>query len=107
LTTGEFLFWELEPIREMAACLHQIVTTDSSIMGPDFIHLSKSPSGDDDDEEQHGITPDDNLYLQAYLAMSNGITLDPKTGAELQAAALQVNFILGVWRPLFFSNRGT
>ncbi|KAG0222350.1 Exportin-6 [Mortierella sp. GBA43] len=87
LSTGEFLFWELESIREMASCLSQIVTVDNSVMGTEFVTLSKSTGGED--EERQGITPDDELYLQAYLALSNGITLDPKSGPELQAAALQ------------------
>jgi hypothetical protein len=92
LSTGEFLFWELESIREMASCLSQIVTVDNSVMGTEFVTLSKSTGGED--EERQGITPDDELYLQAYLALSNGITLDPKSGPELQAAALQVTILV-------------
>ncbi|KAF9963758.1 Exportin-6 [Modicella reniformis] len=78
----------------MASCLSQIVTTDSSLMGTDFLPSFKLASGgssssSSEDEERQGITPDDELYLLAYEALSNGITLDPKTGSELQAATLQ------------------
>ncbi|KAF9348048.1 Exportin-6 [Mortierella sp. AD094] len=45
--------------------------------------------GEEDDENMTGITPDDELFILAYSALSNGITLDPKANHQLQAAASQ------------------
>ncbi|KAG0371254.1 Exportin-6 [Gamsiella multidivaricata] len=91
LATGDCLFWDLESTREMASVLSQAVMTHTNFMGEDFVSSKLDSSMEED--ERKGITPDDELFLLAYLALSNGITLDPKTGHELQTAALQV----GLW----------
>ncbi|KAF8939127.1 Exportin-6 [Dissophora ornata] len=91
LSSGEFLFWELESTHEMASCLSQIAMTQTTFMGIDLLpsNVSRDGGGAGEDEERKGITPDDELVILAYLALSNGITLDPKAGHGLQAAALQ------------------
>ncbi|KAF9203866.1 Exportin-6 [Haplosporangium sp. Z 27] len=90
LLTGEFLFWELESIHELASCLCQIFARNCTLMGLEFSPPRSSHSGvEDDDEDRTGITPDDELFILAYSALSNGIALDPKTNPELQAAASQ------------------
>ncbi|KAI7822572.1 armadillo-type protein [Gamsiella multidivaricata] len=100
LATGDCLFWDLESTREMASVLSQAVMTHTNFMGEDFVSSKLDSSMEED--ERKGITPDDELFLLAYLALSNGITLDPKTGHELQTAALQAfgQFVAPIIYPL-------
>ncbi|KAF9429406.1 Exportin-6 [Entomortierella beljakovae] len=90
LSNGGFLFWNLDSVRELASCLSHIFVRNCTIMGLEFKTLKQGQSEDNgDDEERIGVTPDDELFIVAYSALSNGITLDPKAGQELQAAAAQ------------------
>ncbi|KAF9904535.1 Exportin-6 [Lobosporangium transversale] len=97
LSTGELLPWDLESVRGMGSCLSQNVMHCSSFMGLEFNTSSKdmlkgggSDRADEEEEQDRkDITPDDELFMLAYLTLSNFITLDPKTGPELQSAALQ------------------
>ncbi|KAF9100852.1 Exportin-6 [Mortierella sp. AM989] len=89
LSTGEFLFWELESIHELASCLCQIFVRNCTIMGLQFTSPRLGHPSEEDEREKTGISPDDELFLMAYSALSNGITLDPKANRELQAAASQ------------------
>ncbi|KAG0299846.1 Exportin-6 [Dissophora globulifera] len=90
LLMGECLFWDLEATRTMASCLGQIVMTQASFMGTDFVSLKEvAGGGSGREEERKGMTPNDELVAVAYLALSNGIVLDPKANPDLQAAALQ------------------
>ncbi|KAF9962676.1 Exportin-6 [Mortierella alpina] len=75
VTTGSLLFWELHSIRDMATCMSQNVLSSGSFMG----------SINNAAEDRTGLTPDDELYCLAYIALSNGIVLDPKTSQEQQA----------------------
>ncbi|KAF9277230.1 Exportin-6 [Mortierella alpina] len=75
VTTGSLLFWELHSIREMAACVSQNVLSSGGFMG----------SIKDTLEDRSGLTPDDELYCLAYVALSNGIVLNPQTSQEQQA----------------------
>ncbi|KAG0204959.1 Exportin-6 [Mortierella sp. GBA30] len=76
VTTGSLLFWEQNSIREFAACLSQSVMTNRCFMGNASNEMSEGKSG---------LTPSDELYCLAYVALSNGIVLDPKTTQEQQA----------------------
>ncbi|KAG0001484.1 Exportin-6 [Entomortierella chlamydospora] len=61
--------------------------------------------GEEEDEDRIGITPDDELFILAYSALSNGIILDPKANHQLQAAASQfrIHRCLAILRALIDS----
>ncbi|KAF9558751.1 Exportin-6 [Mortierella alpina] len=80
VTTGSLLFWELQSIRDMATCVSQNALSIGGVMG----------SIKDTSEDRAGLTPDDELYCLAYVALSNGIVLDPKTSQEQQVSSLPV-----------------
>ncbi|KAK3838147.1 MAG: armadillo-type protein [Linnemannia gamsii] len=82
MTPGVPLFWQLNSTLEMAACLSQNALSTSSFMGADF-PASKGPDTDVDESRQ-GMTPNDELFCVAFVALSNGVMQEQKSGQEQQ-----------------------
>ncbi|KAG0258007.1 Exportin-6 [Mortierella polycephala] len=83
LTAHSFSFWGLDSIRELASSLSQNLMTNSNFMGTEFVPSETTVASED--EERKGITPNDELFCLAYVALSNGIALDPKASQDHQA----------------------
>ncbi|KAF9907525.1 Exportin-6 [Linnemannia zychae] len=82
MTPGVPLFWQLNSTLEMAACLSQNALSTSSFMGADF-PVSKGLDTDVDEGRQ-GMTPNDELFCMAFVALSNGVMQEQKSGQEQQ-----------------------
>ncbi|KAG9068674.1 Exportin-6 [Linnemannia hyalina] len=82
MTPGVPLFWQLNSTLEMASCLSQNALSTSSFMGADF-PASKGPDTDVDERRQ-GMTPNDELFCVAFVALSNGVMQEQKSGQEQQ-----------------------
>ncbi|KAF9124457.1 Exportin-6 [Mortierella sp. 14UC] len=82
MTPGVPLFWQLNSTLEMASCLSQNALSTSSFMGADF-PVSKGPDADVDEGRQ-GMTPNDELFCVAFVALSNGVMQEQKSGQEQQ-----------------------
>ncbi|KAG0299032.1 Exportin-6 [Linnemannia gamsii] len=82
MSPGVPLFWQLNSTLEMASCLSQNALSTSSFMGADF-PTSKGPNTDVDEGRQ-GMTPNDELFCVAFVALSNGVMQEQKSGQEQQ-----------------------
>lgn len=82
MSPGAPLFWQLNSTLEMASCLSQNALSTSSFMGADF-PASKGPDTDVDEGRQ-GMTPNDELFCVAFVALSNGVIQEQKSGQEQQ-----------------------
>ncbi|KAF9378635.1 Exportin-6 [Podila verticillata] len=82
---GGFSFWSLESTQLVATCLSQSVMANSNFMGLEFPPQSGATDGDtsgSEQEDRQGVTPTDDLYRNAYVALCHGIILDAKSGQE-------------------------
>ncbi|KAG0273412.1 Exportin-6 [Linnemannia exigua] len=82
MTPGVPLFWQLNSTLEMATCLSQNALSTSSFMGADF--PASKGSDTDIDESRQGMTPNDELFCVAFVALSNGVMQEQKSGQEQQ-----------------------
>ncbi|KAF9093384.1 Exportin-6 [Mortierella sp. GBA35] len=82
MTPGVPLFWQLNSTLEMASCLSQNALSTSAFMGADF-PASKDPDAEVDEGRQ-GMTPNDELFCVAFVALSNGVMQEQKSGQEQQ-----------------------
>ncbi|KAF9922402.1 Exportin-6 [Linnemannia zychae] len=81
MTPGVPLFWQMNSTLEMASCLSQNALSTSCFMGIDF---PTSKEIDAEDEDRQGMTPNDELFCVAFVALSNGIMQEQKSGQEQQ-----------------------
>ncbi|KAG0343653.1 Exportin-6, partial [Podila humilis] len=97
-----FSFWDLESTQLVATCLSQSVMANSHFMGLEFPPQSNTADNDlgSEDEDREGVTPTDNIYRNAYVALSNGIIMDTITGQEQGALQSFGNLLAAVVYPL-------
>lgn len=93
MTPGVPLFWQLNSTVEMASCLSQNALSTSSFMGADF-PVAKGPDTDAD-EGRLGMTPNDELFCVAFVALSNGVMQEQKSGQEQQVRTNMRTFFYG------------
>ncbi|KFH73768.1 hypothetical protein MVEG_00982 [Podila verticillata NRRL 6337] len=100
---GGFSFWSLESTQLVATCLSQSVMANSNFMGLEFPPQSGATDGDtsgSEQEDRQGVTPTDDLYRNAYVALCHGIILDAKSGQEQGTLQAFGNLLAAVMYPL-------
>ncbi|KAG0325801.1 Exportin-6 [Podila horticola] len=101
--SGGFSFWGLESTQLAATCLSQSVMANSNFMGLEFPAQSGANGGDTSGSElegREGVTPTDDLYRNAYVALCHGIILDARTGQEQGTLQAFGNLLAAVMYPL-------
>ncbi|KAF9421029.1 Exportin-6 [Podila epigama] len=102
--SSSLFFWELESTQMVAACLGQSVMACSEFMGLDFLPSTGATANkaiaNDADDGHDGVTPTDDLYCNAYVALCNGIILDVRTGQEQAVLQAFGNLLAPLLYPL-------
>ncbi|KAG0013887.1 Exportin-6 [Podila clonocystis] len=100
--SGGFSFWGMESTQLVATCLSQSVMANSNFMGLEFPPQSGAGgnASGSELEGREGVTPTDDLYRNAYVALCHGIILDAKTGQEQGTLQAFGNLLAAVMYPL-------